>query len=270
MGERSQFRHMETLPRYSPFAWTTAVAVSACAWAASFKLEWLSLAAFWLAAIAIIAWIVFRWAGRFARTASAGESRELAVLRAISSFALAVFVFVAIAVHVWALGLVYPEPSMNRAYAESLGVELGPYLLASLAVDVVVAFLAFAAIRALRAPDPARTASLMVACAMAPVGWVALALALTRVVAAFKAQWSELGADLPSPVLLLLASEEYLGVIAGTVLALCVLAWIMRARPAPFRRIAVAQILLLLLCGAFFTMAVVSSVLPLFKLCGAV
>jgi hypothetical protein len=261
---------MEAVRRYSPFAWTTAAAVSACAWATSFRLEWLSIAAFWLAAVTIVAWIVSSWAGSFARASFADESRELAVLRAILSFALAVFVLLAIAVHLWALALVYPEPSMNRAYAESLGVELGPYILSSLAAGVVVAILVFAAIRALHVPDPARVTALVVACAIAPVGWTALALALTRVVDAFKAQWAELGADLPSPTLVVLASDGYLPAFAATALALSVLAWILRARTQVFRRIATAQLLLLLFCGALFTLAVISSVLPLFKLCGAV
>jgi bacteriorhodopsin len=67
-----------------------------------------------------------------------------------------------------------------------------------------------------------------------------------------------------------LASDWYLGVFAATAFALFVLAWILRARTQAFRRIATAQLLLLLLCSAFVTMAVVSSVLPQFKLCGAV
>jgi len=261
---------MEAAGRYSPFSWTTAVAVSAAAWAAHFNFPELSVAAFWLAVLAVVAWIVTRWAARIARKAPSGETPEPAILRASLSFMFVVFAIYATAMHAWALGIAYPEPNINRAYAESLGIELGPYFLASFAVAVVVAILAFAAIRALRAPEPAHAAPLWLACVAAPAGWVMLALGLSGAAESIKAQWTAFGADLPSPTLLVLASEEYLAVFALIACTLGMLAWFVRARPRAFRRIAAVQLFLVLLCAAYFTLAVVSSVLPLFKMCGAV
>lgn len=261
---------MESVRRYSPSAWASAVALSASAWAGHFSFPELSFAAFVLFSVAFAAWIVAKWAGRLARQAPVGESREPAVPRAMSSLALAVFGLYTIAVHAWALVFVYFEPAVNRAYAESMGFEFRPYLLASLVVAVVIAILGFAAIRALGASDPARAASLWLACAVASAGWLAIATVLSAVVARFKAEWSAFGADLPAPTLLLLEFEGYRAFPVALALGLCGLAWFWRSKASFFRWVAVAQLFILVLGSAFFTLAVVSPALPVFKMCGAV
>ena len=261
---------MKSAGRYSPLAWAAAVAVCSSAWAGYFSKPELSAAAFVLSVLGIGAWIVTGWAQRLARRALAGETQHLAVLRATSFLAFAVFGLYTIAAHGWALVFLYAEPAINRVYAETLGFEFGPYLLASLAGAVVATVIAVAAIRALRVSDPARAAVLWPVWLLAPAAWLAIAAALDGLTGRLRTEWSAFGADLPAPTLLLLEFEGYWCLPVALALGLCGVAWFMRSRPAFFRWTAVAQLFVLLMASACFTLAIISIALPVFKMCGAV
>src|SRR5262245_20652813 len=118
---------MEAVQRYHPIAWTAGVAASASAWLAYFKQDDLSFGAFLLFVAVAAAWIIVKWAAWLGRTGEHG------VMRAIAWLALVVFALFAIGIHLWALVGVYPDPALNRIYAESLGIEAGPYIFGSLA-----------------------------------------------------------------------------------------------------------------------------------------
>ena len=193
-----------------------------------------------------------------------------AVMRAIAWLALVVFALFAMGIHLWALLDIYPDPALNRIYAESLGIEAGPYIFGSLAVAVASAILAFAVARALRSQDPGNSAPLWLTCVIAPAAWVLIATTLDSVISRFKREFAAFGADLPTPTLVLLGFEGYWLLTAVLPLVLLCLAWAWRSKPALFRGVATAQLLALLLSSAFFAVALASFALPAIKMCGAV
>lgn len=259
---------MQSVARYSPLAWMVAVAVSATAWVAHFNFpDAVFAAGFFLSAFAITAWIVARWKSRLERRAQAGET-SATLQRAISYLALVAFALFAVAVHAWAVVGIYIEPARNRVYAESMGFEFGPYILLSLAASVIVGILALVAVRALRTADPARAASLWLACVLAPVAWLIIGVICNALVDGLKGQLSAFGADLPAPTLFVLGFPEYQALPVAVALGLTVVAWSWRSKTTFFRWTAAAQILVLLLSSAFFALAIAVRGLPLFSMCG--
>jgi len=259
---------MDVLPRYSPLAWIAAVAISACGWAATMNQETLSIAAFWLATAAVVAWILIRWTARFTRRVPAGESREPAVLRAIAWLGFLLFALWTVLTLPPAIIFVYPNPAASRAYAEILGIELDSYVLLALALGVLVAANAATGLRALSATAPQCARSLQLAFVAALAGWTWLAIAQASVVDALESAGPAFGADLPSATLFVIEYGRSLGVLAVAALLLAGLAWKLRNKPVAFQRIAIAQILLLMLFSACFTFIVLAGVLPLASTCG--
>ena len=184
----------------------------------------------------------------------------------LATFALAAFGLYAAVLHVLGFIFVYPEPTKNRAYAESMGLEFGPYMLVSLAASVLIAIVALLAIRALRTADPARAASLWLCCVLAPATWLGIGTASSALAEGLKT--SEFGADLPASVLLTIEFTDYRTIPMLVALGLLGLAAFWRARPERFRWTVFAQILVLLLGGAFFAFTISSAALLLFSMCG--
>lgn len=259
---------MEAAPRYHPLAWTSAVALGAAGWAGHFDYQDLAGALATVFALALIAWIATKWVARLKRRLPDGGSLALAAQRWLASFALVAFGLYAILLHALGLVFVYAEPTKNRAYAESMGFEFGPYILLSFAISVVAGILVFAAIRSLRATDAARSASLWLCCVLAPIAWLAIAIATASLVEGLKEQWTALGADLPAPTLFMIGFVEYRMIPAVVALCLLGLAWFWRSRAGLFRWVAFGQVLVLLLGSAFFAFAIYSFAANLFSMCG--
>jgi len=261
---------MNVLPRYSPLAWIAAVAVSVCAWAETFKYDAVTNTAFWISVFAVVGWVLVRWTGWFVRRVPAGDLREPAMLRAVAWLGFALFALCMVFGFAWAFAAVYPDPAVMRAYAETLGIDLAPFFLGTLAVGVAVVLLSATAIRALARTEPRSAWPVRLVFVAAPVGWIAFGAILLTVVGEFKVAWADFGADLPTPTLFFLDSNAHLGIAAAAAIAFAGLAWFQRADALAFRRVATVQIMLLLLFSTCFTLAVIAAVLPLIKTCGAV
>jgi hypothetical protein len=256
--------------RHGAFAWSCTVAISAAALGARLDFEIVVLAASAFLGAAAVFWVVKKLARRLAGALPIAATPGVATLQACAYLGvLALWLWTA-AFFVPAFVLVYPEPALNRAYAESLGVELGPLLFAALGVCIAVTLSAVLAIRALNSPVPAASGILRALCLGAPVACFILALAPFAYFPDWESAWKSFGADLPAPTRLLLATEAYWGILPALSLSLFGLAWVRRSNAFVFTRSVTAQLLLLMLCSALLTFAVVAAWLPNFGLCGAV
>jgi len=261
--------HSGPLKRHGALAWSCAVAISAAALGVRLDLGPVVLAACAFLAVAAVHWAVKKWARRLVGSSLAAATPAIATLRASAFFGL-------LALWLWTLAflvpaaLVYPEPAMNRAYAESLGIELGTLIIASLGVCIAVTLAVVSAMRVLGEPAPQGSVLLRAACVLAPLACLALAVAPHVYFPDLKSTWDSFGADLPSPTLLLLSTNAYWGMLPAVSLGLSALAWMRRTNAVVFTRSVFAQSILLMCCSALLTFAVAAAWLPLFKMCGVV
>jgi hypothetical protein len=256
--------------RHSTLAWSCAVAISAAALGAQFDFESVSLAACAFLAIAAAVWSVKWLARRLARALPADATPGAATLQASAWLGVLALCLWTAAFLVTSFVMVYPEPAMNRAYAESLGVELGPFFSAALGACMAITLVAVPIIRALRDPAPGASAALRAFCLAAPLACLLLAMAPYTYFPGWSSAWASRGADLPDPILFFRAAEAYWGVPPALALAISCLAWAGRSRAVVFTRSVFAQLLLLMLCSALLSLAAMAVWLPLFSICSAI
>ena len=194
--------------RYSAQAWLLAIGVSLIP--AGTRLEWVPAiyGGFFTVAIALALW----WIRKVTRP----RARLHSAVILLWLWNAALFL---------SLLPVYIEPTLNRAFAEEIGMDMVDALRFALACSAAVT-LVF--LYAARLPEGVAAGPRFFAralCAGTPIALGALALAGHAYVPLFRTTWREIGADLPAPTLLLQAGEPYLVILPLLALAVGAYAW---------------------------------------------